>query len=221
MTDDDRALVRSHFAKWLGFGTGCTFAGWAAAAKKLYPSIIGDLVNKSTAATLDSIFQVASEKGLFALAIFPLIRAEAQLADLLRNLRAQSQWRCGEFDLKDREYDKREGMLVDLRWVRASGVESNVLGFAPFGSMPITRRAPFVALGAWCGGHDNRLRAKPDDFVGAGDMKHDFEKEKYDGMRKQTRSQVKALCALPGGAAAITGASFCLPESFRAAIGIA
>ena len=29
------------------------------------------------------------------------------------------------------------------------------MGLAPFGTMPVTRRAPYVCLATWPGGHDN------------------------------------------------------------------
>ncbi|MCX4246567.1 hypothetical protein [Paraliomyxa miuraensis] len=47
--------------------------------------------------------------------------------------------------------------MVGLEWRTKAGLRSQVMGFAPLGSMPVSRRSPYVALSAWPGGHDNEF----------------------------------------------------------------
>ena len=41
-----------------------------------------------------------------------------------------------------------------------SGVISETMGFAPFASVPVPRRAPYVAIATWPGGRSNPFRGQ-------------------------------------------------------------
>ncbi len=48
-----------------------------------------------------------------------------------------------------------DDVFVGVDWRVREGLVSSVMGFAPFASMPVTRRAPYVCIAAWPGEHDN------------------------------------------------------------------
>jgi hypothetical protein len=45
--------------------------------------------------------------------------------------------------------------MVGMEWRIREGLSSAPMGLAPFATMPVTRRAPYVCIAAWPGGHDN------------------------------------------------------------------
>ena len=45
--------------------------------------------------------------------------------------------------------------MVGMEWRIRDGLASSPMGLAPFATMPVTRRAPYVCIAAWPGGHDN------------------------------------------------------------------
>lgn len=45
--------------------------------------------------------------------------------------------------------------MIGVEWQIGNGCVTSVMGLAPFATMPVTRRAPYVCLAAWPGGHDN------------------------------------------------------------------
>jgi hypothetical protein len=104
---------------------------------------------------------------------------------------------------------------VDLRWQSPAMDECSALGFAPIGTMPVTRRAPYTAFGMWTGGHDNPFRKRPDPFVGAGDMHHDLEEAAYRKMHTETRGAVDLRRDLLTETGVITGVTFCLARAYR------
>jgi hypothetical protein len=95
------------------------------------------------------------------------------------------------------------------------------MGFAPLGSMPVTRRAPFVALAAWTGPKRNPQKSKkmkaPDrpDEVGFVDMPP-IQPDLHDSMWDATRKRVRELKALPQEGAALPTVAFCLPSACAA-----
>jgi len=85
--------------------------------------------------------------------------------------------------------------------------------------MPVTRRAPYVAIAIWAGGFDNVLRKRPDEFVGVGDMKHDIDKDTYAKRRAATVDRVSAVRNVLHEQGVVTGISFTLIESLRPVLG--
>jgi hypothetical protein len=81
--------------------------------------------------------------------------------------------------------------------------------------MPVTRRAPYTAIGLWTGGYDNPHRRKPDQFVGAGDMKNTLDPDAYKEMHRETRAAIDAVRSLPNEDGITTGVSFTLPTWTR------
>lgn len=54
-----------------------------------------------------------------------------------------------------RKHARRGAGLVGLHFTTADGERSSVMGFAPLGCMPVTRRAPYVAIAVWSGSKVN------------------------------------------------------------------
>jgi hypothetical protein len=132
---------------WVRRGqTGCRFAqilahkadaaGWHSATflKRLDPGSIGELVGLFLSGTAGHAEAVQL--------IFPYIKTPEELAQLVNDLCASDSWYWEEGEESD-----LDGIPVSLRWrLPLKRAVSWVLGFAPFDFMPVTRRAPFVAL---------------------------------------------------------------------------
>jgi hypothetical protein len=140
-----------HLRQWLAEGmTGCQFAKLIAQKKEriiraTYPGLAKE---EDVSRTLEA----GTAARLPAIAIFTGIRTEEDLVEQLRILSRGPRWRI------TREYP--EGLATDdvmvgmTRQIR-EGLASSPMGLAPFGTMPVTRRAPYVCIAAWAGGHDN------------------------------------------------------------------
>ena len=77
--------------------------------------------------------------------VFPAVETGTDLADLIRQLAGCDGWWWEEqMALDEQPHDE---VLVGLRWLLPSQIaESWALGFAPFDSMPFTRRGPYAAV---------------------------------------------------------------------------
>jgi hypothetical protein len=157
-------LVAGHFARWLTFGSGCSFAASFATGeqKRIAFSTFLGAAQDSVAEYVAGHFSAAAEQEMAAVAIFPAIRSEEQVIEFLRGLRDDDRWRCK----KRVRSDASETLLVGLDWRTECGAWSQTIGFAPLLAMPVTRRAPYVAVGAWPG----KPRKQGADTVGFIDM---------------------------------------------------
>lgn len=168
-----------------------------------------------TAGELSDFFEYAAEHGCAGLAIFPEMREPDELAELLLALPAHPRWRLERVAMRRRP---RDGVNLLVAWRTAFDDETSVLGFAPLGSMPVTRRAPYFALAAWGGGHDNLLDLRENvepGRVGFPDMPPPTLKG-HDAMWKTTRATVRKMLALPSEGAADPAISVTLPATFAA-----
>lgn len=147
--------------KWLATGfTGCGFAQSFAGKSHL---LLGAVDQNVQADAINAIFDLAAAEHLPAIAIFPAIRTEGQLLDqLLLLARNSTRWMLTREVVHGLVTDD---VLLGLQWNTADGLQSLPMGFAPFGTMPVTRRAPYVCLATWPGGHENPHRKKFDPNV--------------------------------------------------------
>jgi hypothetical protein len=84
--------------------------------------------------------------------------------------------------------------IAGVHWRTKAGAMSSVIGFAPLRSMPITRRAPYVAMTVWPGARSNQFaRAPVSDTLGIVDSAHGLTKDEYDARWKKTRGLVKEM----------------------------
>jgi hypothetical protein len=122
---------------------------------------------------LNADFSFAAQSKAFALAIFPLISSERQLDELIQTLSGDARWTSDEIA---RDADHRR---VELRWRNPEGLDCNAVGFAPTLPMPVTRRAPYVAVGVWPGGHDNQFLKNHGQTIGLADTSHNLDEQGY------------------------------------------
>lgn len=192
----DKNPVTGHFERWLRAGmTGCSYA------QRLARMPGGTAIHSITAADfvddVGSIFDACGAQHRAAIIVFPQVRDEAGLVALLHGLARDSpRWR-----LRSRE---AEGTVhLGLDWITAAGDVSDTMGFAPFASMPVPRRAPYVAIGAWPGGRDNPFRDTPPTppsragQVSFLDAAHDLELGSYGRAWTTTTATIAGLMQSP------------------------
>ena len=204
--------------RYLRFGmTGCSFAADYAAALDAIVWGVWSGTSPSTAihTDLSAFFTGAAGIPRPGIAVFPEIRTADDVVGLLIGLAGKSSWSLTRAQWGPHA---REDELVTLGWRTPEGLSTSVMGFAPLGSMPVTRRAPYVALAAWLGPKLNPQKANkmkrpgPSDEVGFVDMPP-IHPNSHDSMWDATRSRVRELKALPREGAALPTVAFCLPAA--------
>lgn len=197
--------------------TGCGFAAIYAAT----PGAIqwgvwsGTASSASPHAALSALFTSAAKLERPGIAVFPGLRTAEDIAELLAELAGKPGWWLSSASW-GKKYPRTDA-LVSLWWRTPGGLRTSVMGFAPLGSMPVTRRAPFVALAAWTGPKLNpqkssKMKADPPDEVGFVDMRI-LNPETHDSTWDTTRTRVQELKALTQEGAALPAVAFCLPSS--------
>jgi len=140
-----------HLRQWLAEGmTGCQFAKLIAQKKdRIVTAAFSGLAKEEDVSRL---FEAGTRGHLPVIAIFIDIRTEDALVEQLRVLARGSRWRL------TRDYPEglvTDDVMVGMEWRVREGLVSSPMGFAPFGTMPVTRRAPYVCIAAWPGEHEN------------------------------------------------------------------
>jgi hypothetical protein len=130
--------------------TGCQFAALIGQSRdRLVAASFRGLASETE---VSAILHHGAEARVPALVLFTGIRTEAELVEQLGILARGSRWTI------TREYPAglvTDDVLIGIHWQIRDGLSSSVMGLAPFATMPVTRRAPYVGLAAWPGGHDN------------------------------------------------------------------
>lgn len=130
--------------------TGCQFAARIARERHQIMSVaFPELADQ---ADVSNIFEAGRDAKLPAIAIFTGIRTEAALVEQLARMSDGERWHITEVSPDGIDTDD---VFVGVDWRVRDGLASSVMGFAPFASMPVTRRAPYVCIAAWPGNHDN------------------------------------------------------------------
>jgi hypothetical protein len=130
--------------------TGCQFAALIAQdPKRIFAVSFHELASE---ANVSRVFEAAAQAHLPAVAAFTGIKTEDELVEQLRILGRGSRWTI----TRERPAGLvTNDVLIGIHWQIRDGLSSSVMGLAPFATMPVTRRAPYVCLAAWPGGHDN------------------------------------------------------------------
>jgi hypothetical protein len=205
-------LVRQFLAR----NTGC---GFASALAKSTDGIIWAVIDGApTAAHVEStngLFVGAAKESKVAAAVFPALRTTEDVARLIQVFSSDPSWQLKRRDWK---HHRRSDLLISLRWITASKVPSSVMGLAPIGSMPVHRRAPFVALIVWPGGRDNPNNTlTPAATLGFLDIKLSeslLKQPGYENLYTTTEEDVAQMKTLPPEGAARHDVTFCLhPEA--------
>lgn len=139
-------LIQRH---WLTRNqTGCLFAT-ALAGKEdqssWYDEVFLDTANEPAYEKLNAAITGLSDKAQAIQVILPTLITPTDICRFLSTLCLDKQWYLSRIPSKEKKTNPV--MEVGLRWHLVGGqFVSWVLGFAPFDSMPFTRRAPFTAI---------------------------------------------------------------------------
>lgn len=130
--------------------TGCQFAKLIAQEKdRIVRATFTGLAKEED---VSRVFDAGARARLPAIAIFTSIRTEQALAEQLQILARGPRWTLTE---EHPEGLVTDDVMVGMEWRIREGLASSPMGLAPFATMPVTRRAPYVCIAAWPGGHDN------------------------------------------------------------------
>lgn len=145
---------------WLARGfTGCRFAGSFASTNQVLFSSFERIAEPEQ---LDAVFDTGAAAHIPAVVILMGIRTEAELVEQFARLRLGSRWTVKRETVETLTTDD---LLVGLQWTTPLGKKSLPMGFGPFATMPVTRRAPYVCVATWPGDHENPHRTKYEDGV--------------------------------------------------------
>ena len=209
----------AHFRDWLRKGmTACGFAASAATDARInYVHMLEDPTSEDVG-DFDRFIDDSAKAGEVAIIIFPRVRTPRGIVRLMKALTTGTRWKAARVPWR---HHAREGAgLVGLTFTTLAGDASSVMGFAPLGCMPVTRRAPYVALGIWAGTKQNPHKSSPQGTVGfidapvlgADDAR--LEKVAHDKMWTQTMNRVKELLGdPPEDDFKLKDVAFCLPEA--------
>lgn len=169
----------------------------------------------------DAFLYQAAGASAAALFVFPTLRTDEEIADLLTSLSRNA--RCKLIEYAWPSSSKRQELLVGLEWETPAGLRSRALGLAPSGHMPISRRAPIVSLLIWPGGHENIYRQTNYPTVGVADMKLGvMTSETYLQLWEETKTLKRARDRLePSHSASFREVAFCLDARVRSRLAFA
>lgn len=207
-----------HFRSWLQKGmTACGFANVIASKGRVNYDVRLEMLAKEDVAGIDSFIDSAAQESNFAVILFPRVRTTEEITHLLRTLASGERWK-----IKPVSWNKspREGAsLIGVMFKTTNLDQSSVMGFAPLGCMPVTRRAPYVALAVWAGSRLNKHRESPKGSIGFIDAPpvdrygQELAKEAHDSVWETTRARVKSLLVdPPEERLKLKDVAFCLPE---------
>jgi hypothetical protein len=148
---------------------------------------------------LNNTFDVHAKAERTMIAVLPTIASERALVETLNELGADPRWSVR----RRPKPSPTGGILVGLEWRTRAGDLSEAMGFAPFATMPVPRRAPYVAIATWPAGRSNPFRGQGSTPPGRPgevsflDASHGFDAEQYEAMWSETTSRVGALMTVP------------------------
>ena len=187
--------AKEHLRQWLAEGmTGCQFAKLIAQDKDRVLRVT--FPGLASAADVTRVFQLGAAGRLPAIAIFTGIRTEEQLVEQLMLLARGDRWTITE---EHPEGLVTDDVLVGIEWKIREGLASSIMGLAPFATMPVTRRSPYVCLAGWPGEHDNphwkKFEPSIVHFLDADLSRLGLNPQKYRSLNKASIDATKDLLA--------------------------
>lgn len=216
MEETGEHVAKKLMTAWLRANiTGCLFA--TRFAKEGTGRIRPIVLTGTTQAThlgeqIQPVLLDAAAHSEAVLAIFPDLRTPDEVAGLIESLSRHIAWSYSEIRWKEHP---RPDLLVSLEWDTPSGQKSSAMGLAPFGTMPLTRRAPYVCIVLWPGGQENPYREQPRTRVSLADMPHSLPQQVHDDYWRQTEENKASYLEGQSEGAARPRVTFCLPEAVR------
>jgi hypothetical protein len=139
----------SHLKDWFGRrASGCIFVSKLVNQERTLLAEMGQGLDKEDFNTIDQTVEVAALAGRAVVIFWPSACRASDAVELLRLLEQLPRWKVERVGWGG-EQEACESFSV--RWTTVSGVQTEVAGFAPFLEMPLTRRAPYLALALWGG----------------------------------------------------------------------
>ena len=213
----EASVFVDHFRDWLRYKmSGCAFAAdfsrkAATKDRVAYWTLLGPL-RRGDVAVLNAVIDDSASSSRFVIAIFPHVRMPDEIADTLQMLGQDARWFVERVDW--RKHARGNCGLVGLTWQSPTGKRASVIGFAPLGSMPVTRRAPYTALALWPGPQVNEYRSEPSDVVGIVHGAHQMSKVAYDVAWSASKDKVaEMLSEPPEDRPHLRNVGFCLPRA--------
>jgi hypothetical protein len=208
------SVIDEHFSEWLG-ASPCRFARVFAGKKIIRPVEIQVPLTAADVTNLDVLLDALAAANQVGLVLWPLLRSSADVVSVLRTLIVSSRWKCHRVPWGKHSHD--DATQVGLTWKTPLGDASSVMGFAPLGSMPVTRRSPYVAIAVWPGGRENPKHPSPAGEVGFIDCKvpeASKPEHNYDNLFTLTNKGVLGLLGAPppDDHKTLRKVAFCLPS---------
>lgn len=219
MAQSGEHVAKQLMTAWLRANiTGCLFATRFAKEPtgRIRPVVLtGALEATHLTEQLEPVLRDAAAHSEAILAVFPDLRTPDDVARLLDSLSRGTAWSCTEIEWKEHP---REDMLLSLEWTTPGGHMTSTMGLGPFGTMPLTRRAPYISIALWPGGQENPYRQEPRRRVSLADMPHSLSREVHDSYWHQTEENKGRYLDGQKEGAARPRVSFCLPRDVRSLI---
>jgi hypothetical protein len=191
-------ICQEHLSLWLRSSlTGCYFATSFASTRPLkldYYTPISDAVDLEAIA---SFIDGTATSRVVAVVLFPSVRTPADLAEVLLTLCQHDRWSVDEVKWPD-DHQRVDSRAFGLTWKTSDGPPSDAMGIAPLGTMPVTRRAPYVAIVVWGGPHLNPYIRKTD-RVGVTSAPTGLRKDQHKRLMRVTDERVRDLLQRAGG----------------------
>ena len=189
-----------HFRNWLERKmSGCRFASELSAGAAIAYQLVPPDLSREELPAVAKFIDESAVKHLSAILLLPHVRSDEQISRVLGVLAADPRWSVSrvEWGSACPESVRADRVLVGVEWKTTDGDASSAMGFAPLGTMPVTRRAPYFALALWAGGHENPYKKTPGKRVGFIDAAHSLPKPKHDKRWTDTEEAVGRLLADP------------------------
>lgn len=150
MTTEPEWSPTLHLKRWLGrHQAGCLFVARLAMKDRTRLHELFEAPCAEDFTTIDDAIEAESDEDGRAVVFFwPRAGATADVANLLRLLARLERWsveRVGWGGALE------ERVCFSVRWRTKTGALTEVAGFAPLPEMPLTRRAPYLAIALWGG----------------------------------------------------------------------
>ena len=197
--------------------SGCKFASYLASQDpRLAFWVHLEDVSAVDLADVEAHIDAAAADGDVALLVFPRISTDDEIVELAQHVQQDNRWSVRARSCPDDFGELGRRMLgLGIEFETRGGARSGVMGFAPSGLMPVTRRAPFVTLALWAGGRDNLFfRHSPAGTVNMADVPMDLDRESYDKMWSRSVADTRRRLQDPRHDSTwLRSVAFCLPRS--------
>lgn len=200
-------LLREWFNRGL---SGCKFASLLASETPRYAFNVQ--VGPAASLCIDDLemqIDAAAAKSEVHLLVLPRVKSEAEIVELARGFDQAERWHVSAHSCPN----EPDLLGLSIEFFTQSGARSATMGFAPSGSMPVTRRAPYVALATWGGGRENPHFERGGSDVNFADVPTRLPKESYESMWASSQKATRVRLEEPRfDSKWLRKISFCLPR---------